>query len=308
MANENNSRKEEIIEKMSDVNAGKETMMEESKKGYVAEGINTKEEDSKNGKYQWIKRYRIEPAWLNVKELLCDPGIQRHLNIPRVKRIVEDFNVFLVNPIKVSFRDGGYHVFDGMHTLEALKRVYKDENFEVECRVYHGLTREIEARLFAQQTGFSEEVSMTFKLRALKVAKDVSVLGFINRTEDVGFKVDLEKPESKNGHLGAVCAAYEAYIALGAARYKAMMETILKTWGGEAWSVNKNMIAGMSVFMNMNGGVNGDGIKTGDFIRRLRPADHEAIRKRAMRYRGMSIGSAYGVAISDFYEGAISAA
>ena len=56
---------------------------------------------------------------INTKEICIDKLYQRELNRPRVNRIVKNWNPYLVNACKVSFRDGKYWVFDGQHTIAA---------------------------------------------------------------------------------------------------------------------------------------------------------------------------------------------
>ena len=83
--------------------------------------------------------------WIPVKSLMNNSEIQRMLNSQRVHRIVEGFNPLLVNPIKVSERDGKHYVFDGAHTLAALIEMHRqrgEKDFLVLCRVFHGLKLE----------------------------------------------------------------------------------------------------------------------------------------------------------------------
>ena len=83
--------------------------------------------------------YRIEVKNISIN-LLCSPDFQRTVNMQRVRKIARDFDWNKMNIIKASFRDGQYHVFDGAHTLMAMKLLHGDEDFEVPCRVYHGLS------------------------------------------------------------------------------------------------------------------------------------------------------------------------
>ena len=277
-------------------------------------GKNPRDTEDTEGKTPWEHAdlhgftARTRTEWLAPDLLVMNPRIQRSLKTSRVDRIVRKYNPLLVNPIKVSHREGKYYVFDGQHTLAALKQLGGSELKEVECRVYEGLTYEIEARLFADQFGDSEAVSMVDRLSALEEAKDEKVLDFLAVTRGVGFTIDLSDSISRNGHIAAVCAAYAAYGALLGAEYASMLDIIKKTWGGESWSVTKNMIQGMTVFMNMYSGKKGGEVNTNKFVNCLRKANASDIRKRAETYQGMAIGTAYGIAIADYYEGNVVAA
>ena len=74
---------------------------------------------------------RMPAAWLET-----DFSYQRKIDSARVDRIVNSFDPRLANEVKVSFRDGKFYVFDGAHTLSALKRIHGEEAFMVDCKVY----------------------------------------------------------------------------------------------------------------------------------------------------------------------------
>lgn len=96
---------------------------------------------------------RMPAAWLET-----DSSYQRKIDAARVERIVNSFDPRLANEVKVSFRDGKFYVFDGAHTLSALKRIHGEETFMVDCKVYYGLSYEDEAYLFALQSGESNRI------------------------------------------------------------------------------------------------------------------------------------------------------
>ena len=245
---------------------------------------------------------RIKTTWIDNSMIVYDSLIQRNLETRRVGKIARHFNPYLFNPIKVSARDGYYYVFDGQHTLAALRMLKGNEDFKVECRVYYGLTREDEARLFAQQNGYSEKVSMPFRLRALNEAKDPVVMDFIETTESQGFLIEFGCYNGKNGRIAATCEAYASYRKLQKDLYSDMLNLIKKTWGGVSWSVTKNMLQGMTVFMKMYTNKYGERVDVVRFIKALRDVDASDIRSRAKKHKGMALGTAYGIAIAGYYE------
>ena len=267
-------------------------------------------EKQENGKENMFKKglaVKTKTVWMDSGKLINTPEIQRSLKTRRVNQIVGDFNPLLVNPIKVSHRGGKYYVFDGQHTLAALRQVYGTESTQVECKVFENLTFEQEAKLFAEQAGFSESVSMIDKLRALEAAKDEKVLKFLDVTRGTGFEIEIGSSHSRNGKIAAVVAAYTAYLSMKGGKYSKMLEIIRKTWAGESWSVTKNMIAGMKEFMDMYGGESGNEIDVPEFIHKLRRVTAADIRKKAETLKGMSIGSAFGAAIAGYYEASVAA-
>ena len=235
-------------------------------------------------------------VWLNNAELQINPKIQRKLNPARVQRILENFSPLIANPIKVSFRDSKYYIFDGMHTRTVLCLLNETDDFPILCRVYTGLTEQDEAKLFASQFGYSEAVPMGYRLRALEVAEDQNVLSFIQATRDSGFKMTLGSHSTENGHIAAVCEAYKSFNSLGADSYTCMLKMLYKTWAGESWSVTRYMIAGMSRFMKMYE------IRINDFVKAMRETTYQEIKDEAGRFRGMTKDGAYATALAEIFD------
>ena len=239
---------------------------------------------------------REKYMWLQNKELLISPDIQRKLNPARVAAIAETFSPLVANPIKVSFRDGKYYIFDGMHTRMAMVKLNGSDDFPIFCRVYYGLTKEDEARLFASQFGIYESVSAGYRLRALEVAKDPAVLDFLKITRDSGFEITLGSRHSGNGRICASHQAFMAYQALGGSEYGRMLRILHKTWAGDSWSVNKYILGGMTRFMKMYE------VKGNSFVKAFREVRQEEIKREAMRFVGMTKDGAYATAFAEIYD------
>lgn len=74
---------------------------------------------------------RTEVGSLSSARLELDYTYQRPTEPERVRSIVSQFDPALVNLLKVSVRDGHYYVFDGGHTLAALRMVNGKKDFPV---------------------------------------------------------------------------------------------------------------------------------------------------------------------------------
>jgi hypothetical protein len=83
---------------------------------------------------------------LTPSELFIDRDYQRPLS-HFVDEIVEEYDPALVGTLFVSERRKGYAVIDGQTRLEAMRRLGE---LQVPCLIYHGLTRQDEARIFAR--------------------------------------------------------------------------------------------------------------------------------------------------------------
>jgi len=237
--------------------------------------------------------------WIPVESLMNNSEIQRMLNSQRVHRIVEGFNPLLVNPIKVSERDGKYHVFDGAHTLAVLIEMHRqrgEKDFLVLCRVFHGLKLEDEAKLFASQNGYAEAVQMGYRIRALEVAKDPEVLDFLHVTRESGFTITPGQCVTRNGHIAAVVAAFKAYRQLGAKEYLRMLKAMHKTWAGETWSITKYMLGGMSRFLQMYD------VNMNSFVKVFRHITNKDISEKAEKFAGMTRDGAFASAIAEIFD------
>ncbi len=275
----------QIKETMNNTNEQKE---EETMKTKTTQenSVKVADENTQTEKYMW----------LNNSVLQISPDIQRKLDPMRVAEIVRNFSPNVANPIKVSFRDGKYLIFDGMHTRDALCILNGTDDFPIFCRVYYGLTKEDEARLFAAQFGYSAPVPMAYRLRALAVAKDPAVLDFLKVTKDSGFGITLGSHTGINGRIAATCQAFKAYRELGGEEYGRMLKILHRTWAGETWSVNKYMLGGMMRFMKMYE------FKDNSFVKAFREVTQEEIVTESKRFAGMSKDGAFAAALAEIYD------
>ena len=243
------------------------------------------------------QNFSVDVMSLDSSLLEIDMGYQRETKPEEVRRIVEKFDPAVANILKVSARDGHYYVFDGGHTLAALKKINGDANFPVLCQVFHGLTYEDEAVLFAKQRGESRDVSVSQKLHALEAAKDEVTTDFLERTRRSGFEINPRSSQVKDGKIAAVKKAFDLYSQMGAEKYEAMLTLIKSTWQGSSWSVNQNMLGGMYLFLETYGGE----IKAERFISRLRGVTKLTMSKETSKHYAVSHAVAHAFAIVKFY-------
>lgn len=184
---------------------------------------------------------------LSTKLLIVDKEYQREVQQDRVKKIVSRFNPNLVNPVKVSHRNGKYYVFDGQHTLASLKKVHGDKPIMVDCKVYEGLSREDEARLFAEQNGIARNVESIAKYKALYISGDVDICEMVRLTEQSGLFIDFSKSK-KDNRIVAVSKAYKIFKSVSASEYVEILSIIKEAWDGIPESLNTEILGGMFMF------------------------------------------------------------
>ena len=191
-----------------------------------------------------------ETKVINTSLMRVDLSYQQPLSQKRVERIVKNFNDRLVNPPKVSFRDGCYYIFNGQHTTAALKIVKgggKDIN--VKCEVYYGLTQADEAVLFALQNGEYVPVRINAKARALYNTGNQGMIDLVNAVKEGGMEVDFSADNStRNNYINAIGTLIKAYRVLSYKQFVDMISLIRETWGGTPESVRKEILGGMIKF------------------------------------------------------------
>ena len=62
-----------------------------------------------------------------IKNLCSNQDYQRNLSIKHVQRAAANFDLYQINPVKVSRRDGINYVFNGQHTIEIVALISGSE-------------------------------------------------------------------------------------------------------------------------------------------------------------------------------------
>ena len=182
-------------------------------------------------------------------DILSDPSYQRNVDYSRVRKIVDNFNPQLVNPVKVSSRDGKYYVFDGQHTLKALIMRNGNKNLNVDCKVFSGLTLEEEAKLFSEQNGLARAVDIGAKMKAMYVAGDDNVVELKEGIEKLGIVFDFSKTGA-NYKIVCFRTVYDIYRRSSIEELQEVLKIILESWSGDTDSLRKEIIWGVFLFHN----------------------------------------------------------
>ena len=195
---------------------------------------------------------QFEYKELSTKEITVDKSYQRRLDNTKVQNILKNFDERLLNPPKVSRRNGKYYVFDGQHTLAALKRKNNGQDCMVKCKVYYGLTQLDEIGLFVRQNGESSPVSTAEKFRALQTAGDPKILKLVRACEYAGVICDFTSSRARNK---CVCyrTLYKYFKLLDSTCFVGMMSSIREIWDGNADSFSNEIVSGFGEFFLMYG-------------------------------------------------------
>ena len=194
-----------------------------------------------------MKDFNYKYEYIPSNKIFTDK-YQRPLDKARVRKIVTNFDPNIVNPIKVSFRDGKYWVFDGQHTLNALIMLNDNKDTDVYCKIYYGMTFEDEAMMFAAQNGISREVGSRQKLLSLFMAGDKNVCDFCESIESLGIKCDFTRTTRIANSIVCYKALYDIFMQYGGAYLKKLLQLDLDIWGGDAEGLRKEILLGLHIF------------------------------------------------------------
>lgn len=86
-----------------------------------------------------------------INQLVSNQDYQRNLSMQHVRKTAEQFNLYQINPVKVSRRDGNNFVFNGQHTIETIALVSGSRETPVWCMIYDDMDYKVEADVFANQ-------------------------------------------------------------------------------------------------------------------------------------------------------------
>jgi hypothetical protein len=196
---------------------------------------------------QNVRIGRVKPNDISV-----DPVVQRSLNVQRAQRMADEYDPSAVGVITVSDRDGLRYVVDGQHRVEAAKLAGQGAA-SVDAKIYTGLTRVEEARLFiALNSARIPNAVARFKVR--REALDPVPVAIGGILERYGWEVG--NPGS-SGKASAV-KALEAVWALDPDQDRKVFETtvdlITDTWGHDPDAMSASILGGMSEFVNRYAG------------------------------------------------------
>ena len=89
-----------------------------------------------------------------IKNLVSNQEYQRTLSQTHIARAAANFDLYQINPVKGSRREGINYVFNGQHTVEIVATVSGSRDTPVWCMIYDDLVYEHEADIFANQMKF----------------------------------------------------------------------------------------------------------------------------------------------------------
>ncbi|MGO5326800.1 DUF6551 family protein [Oscillospiraceae bacterium LCP21S3_A1] len=174
-----------------------------------------------------------------IKNLVSNQDYQRNLSQAHIEKTAENFDIFQINPVKVSRRDGINYVFNGQHTIEIVALASGSRETPVWCMIYDDLCYAHEADIFANQMKFVKSLLPYEIFMANIEAKNPDQLMIRDLVESYGMKISAKKAP---GHICAVSTLESIYKKYGYQVLNRVLRLIIATWEGDSNSFSANIM------------------------------------------------------------------
>lgn len=174
-----------------------------------------------------------------IKNLVSNQDYQRNLSQAHIEKTAENFDIFQINPVKVSRRDGINYVFNGQHTIEIVALASGSRETPVWCMIYDDLCYAHEADIFANQMKFVKSLLPYEIFMANIEAKNPDQLMIRDLVESYGMKISAKRAP---GHICAVSTLESIYKKYGYQVLNRVLRLIIATWEGDSNSFSANIM------------------------------------------------------------------
>ena len=178
-----------------------------------------------------------------IKNLVSNQNYQRPLSEGHIRRALDEFDVYQINPVKVSRRDGVNYVFDGQHTIEIIAAASESRDTPVWCMIYDEMKYTEEAHVFAEQQKHVRNLVPYEMYHAHIEAGDEKQMIIDSVVRSYGLEVT--KASIPNG-IYAVNTLEKIYDRFGRDTLDKTIRLAVATWEGENNSLSGNVLMGIA--------------------------------------------------------------
>lgn len=178
-----------------------------------------------------------------IKNLVSNQEYQRNLSQLHIERAANNFDLYQINPVKVSRRNGINYVFNGQHTIEIVAMVSESRDTPVWCMVYDDMDYNVEADVFANQQKYVKTLTPYEIYNANIEAGNDKQLMIKSLVESYGLDIGRAK---SNGVICAVASLEYIFDTWGFHILDRTLRLCIGTWEGEANSLSSNMLKGIA--------------------------------------------------------------
>ena len=191
-----------------------------------------------------------------IKDLVSNQDYQRNLSLVHINRAAENFDLYQINPVKVSRRDGVNYVFNGQHTIEIVALVSGSRETPVWCMIYDDLSYTAEANIFANQQKFVKPLQPYEVFNANVEAGNDTQLIIKSLVESYGLTIGNKKGP---GIICAVSTLENIYTNYGMQTLNRTLRLIIGAWEGDLHSFSANILNAVAKLISVFGdGLNDD--------------------------------------------------
>lgn len=226
-----------------------------------------------------------------IKNLVSNQEYQRNLSRSHVRRTVENFDLYQINPVKVSRRDGINYVFNGQHTIEIIATVSESRETPVWCMIYDDLEYTQEADIFANQLKYVKPLSPYEIFMANVEAGNDEQLIIKSLVESYGLFITSNK--IPGGVCAVSCLEY-IYQKYGFHVLDRTLRLCIGTWEGDYNSLTGNMLKGIARLIVAFGDV----LKDDAFKDKVGKFSSREISRTAKERKAGSLGFAEAILIA----------
>ena len=179
-----------------------------------------------------------------IKNLVSNQDYQRNLSQARIEQTAAQFDLYQINPVKVSRRDGVNYVFNGQHTIEIVAKVSGSRETPVWCMIYDDLNYSHEADIFANQMKFVKNLQPHEIFNAKIEAGSQEQLIIRDLVASFGMTISHRRGP---GVISAVAALEFIYSKYGIHVLRRTIRLIIATWEGDVNSFSSNMLKAVAI-------------------------------------------------------------
>ena len=226
-----------------------------------------------------------------IKSLVSNQDYQRNLSMQHTKKTAEKFDLYQINPVKVSRRNGINYVFNGQHTIEIVALVSGSRDTPVWCMVYDDMDYKIEADVFANQQKFIKGLAPYEIFMANIEAENETQMAIKSLVESYDLAISKTKAP---GTICAVSSLEFIYKKYGFHVLDRSIRLCVGTWEGEVGSLSSGILKGIAILIVTFG----DNIKDDVFKEKVGAYSSREISRLAKERKAGSMGFAEAMMIA----------
>ena len=225
-----------------------------------------------------------------IKNLVSNQDYQRNLSQKHVQKAAAHFDLYQINPVKVSRRDGINYVFNGQHTIEIIALVSGSRETPVWCMVYDDLIYTREADIFANQMKYTKPL-LPYEVFMANIEAGSDKQLIIKELVE-SYNLEITSSASPGG-ICAVATLENIYDKFGLSCLDRVLRLCVGTWEGVPQSFSANMLNGIARVINAYG----DTLKDNLFVERIGRVSIKELARTAKDRRAGSLGFAEAIVI-----------